>query len=120
MGQICAGMFLNLNKKFTRTSLILKNFKGNINGGQDTCQGDSGGPLYFADTINSKSKYIVAGVTSYGYQCAQRNYPGVYTRVSYYLDWINDQTSFTINSGSFRKSLTFLTSTLIFTKILLY
>ena len=43
---------------------------GDINGGKDTCQGDSGGPLYVLGTINGKSKYILSGVTSFGYQCA--------------------------------------------------
>jgi len=99
---------------------IIFPFKGNIAGGQDTCQGDSGGPLFYADTINSKNKFILAGVTSYGYQCALPKFPGVYTRVSYYLDWINNQTNFVNTAGSFGKSLSFLTSTLIFTKILLF
>ncbi len=40
---------------------------GNANGGQDTCQGDSGGPLYVLDTLGGKQKYILAGITSYGY-----------------------------------------------------
>lgn len=63
-----------------------------------------------------KNKFVVAGITSYGFQCAQKNFPGVYTRVSYYLDWINNQTSDT-NSGSY-KSLKLLIFILMFTKIL--
>ncbi len=39
---------------------------GEINGGKDTCQGDSGGPLYVKETINGKTKYVVAGLTSFG------------------------------------------------------
>ena len=43
---------------------------GEYAGGKDTCQGDSGGPLFVLDTINGKSKYVLSGITSYGYSCA--------------------------------------------------
>ncbi|KAK9884532.1 hypothetical protein WA026_007374 [Henosepilachna vigintioctopunctata] len=54
--------------------------------GKDTCQGDSGGPLQIYSAI--KCMYEVIGVTSFGKACGIGKSPGVYTRVSYYLDWI--------------------------------
>jgi len=49
-------------------------------GGKDSCSGDSGGPLL--------SGTVQYGVVSYGIGCGRPNIPGVYTRVSYYMDWI--------------------------------
>ncbi|XP_011693964.1 PREDICTED: serine protease snake-like isoform X2 [Wasmannia auropunctata] len=53
----------------------------------DTCQGDSGGPLQIKHT-ESKCLYKVIGITSFGQGCAMIDVPGVYTRVSEYLSWI--------------------------------
>lgn len=55
-------------------------------GGRDTCQGDSGGPL--AVLSSDGTGYLLAGVTSWGEGCAKPYYPGVYTRVSHFSDWI--------------------------------
>lgn len=60
---------------------------GDLNGGKDTCQGDSGGPIGFTKDSN-KCVHYIAGITSFGKFCAAKNSPGVYTRVSSYLDWI--------------------------------
>lgn len=54
--------------------------------GQDSCQGDSGGPLY--DQANN----ALVGVVSWGYGCADPNYPGVYAQVSSRFDWIKSNT----------------------------
>lgn len=56
---------------------------------KDACTGDSGGPLI---TENSDHVYELIGIVSWGYGCARLGYPGVYTRVTKYLDWIRDNT----------------------------
>lgn len=54
-----------------------------------TQKGDSGGAIYVKDEVNNSTKYIAVGITSYGVGCALPNSPGIYTRISYYLNWIN-------------------------------
>lgn len=60
---------------------------GKENGGPDSCQGDSGGPLIKRD---SQGKAILVGITSWGKGCGTTY--GVYTRVSYYYEWIMKNT----------------------------
>jgi secreted trypsin-like serine protease len=84
------------------TDWSLKVCAGEYEGGKDSCQGDSGGALYVFDSSNfnhlnsgsTTGKYVVAGVVSYGQGCAARRYPGIYTRVSAYLDWIQEARAF--------------------------
>ena len=72
--------------------------------GTDSCQGDSGkkssiffvvnllyvpgGPLF----IEHDGVFTQLGIVSYGYGCAT-DYPGVYTRLERYTDWVRNVTA---------------------------
>jgi hypothetical protein len=53
--------------------------------GEDSCQGDSGGPLFLKGDEITDDELI--GIVSWGYGCGG-NTPGVYTRISYFYNWI--------------------------------
>lgn len=55
---------------------------------KDSCDGDSGGPLQRYD--NSVGLHRVIGIVSFGAlgSCGTPGLPGVYTRVSHYVPWI--------------------------------
>ncbi|XP_053611400.1 serine proteinase stubble-like [Plodia interpunctella] len=69
---------------------------GKLAGGVDSCQGDSGGPLQMKMSLPNEitekegNMHYVIGIISFGVGCAHPNLPGVYTRVSSFIDWIED------------------------------
>lgn len=63
----------------------------------DTCQGDSGGPL----STKIGTRHFLLGITSWGINCAD-GFPGVYTRVSAYFDWVTSQEGLSASKLKFK------------------
>ncbi|KAI5609289.1 complement factor I [Silurus asotus] len=62
---------------------------GDLEGHVDSCQGDSGGPLVCKD--ESGVSYVW-GIVSWGENCGEAGFPGVYTQVAHYFEWIRENT----------------------------
>ncbi|XP_058459171.1 uncharacterized protein LOC131435375 [Malaya genurostris] len=60
---------------------------GALDGGVDACEGDSGGPL----VCTNDRGHTLYGIISWGFHCGYVNKPGVYVKVSHYLDWIEQK-----------------------------
>jgi serine protease 7 len=54
---------------------------------EDTCDSDSGGPLMYNDGY----AWYLEGIVSVGNRCGLEGWPGIYTRVSNYVNWIHSK-----------------------------
>nr|NP_001027687.1 sp4 protein precursor [Ciona intestinalis]CAD24309.1 putative coagulation serine protease [Ciona intestinalis] len=90
----CERIYANLTNRVNRTTMLCA---GYITGQKDTCQGDSGGPLVCQRCKNCD--WYLAGTTSFGRGCARPGFFGVYTKVSFFEQWISSYTSIAINPG---------------------
>ncbi|KAJ8912246.1 hypothetical protein NQ315_003349, partial [Exocentrus adspersus] len=83
------------SSKFRSAGITLKDSQICAGGkkGKDSCTvvmllpGDSGGPL-MRTTKNDSSQWYVEGLVSFGTKCGSEGWPGVYTKVYEYIDWI--------------------------------
>ncbi|XP_010615406.1 tissue-type plasminogen activator isoform X4 [Fukomys damarensis] len=76
------------NKTITHNMLCAGDTRsgGNQANLHDACQGDSGGPL----VCMRDKRMTLVGIISWGIGCGQKDVPGVYTKVTNYLTWIQD------------------------------
>ncbi|XP_022900363.1 serine proteinase stubble isoform X2 [Onthophagus taurus] len=79
----CKSMFLQAGRHEYIPDIFL--CAGHETGGKDSCQGDSGGPL---QVRGKDGRYFLAGIISWGIGCAEKNLPGVCTRISKFVPWI--------------------------------
>ena len=81
--EVCADLYQRAGATITENMLCAGM------AGKDSCQGDSGGGMLVAAEQGPDQ---VAGVVSWGIGCAREGFPGVYTRVANFLDWIQAET----------------------------
>ncbi|XP_023348594.1 chymotrypsinogen A isoform X2 [Eurytemora carolleeae] len=66
-------------------------------GPKGSCKGDSGGPLVIKGNTGA---FTQIGIVAFGFtNCTSDEYPGVYTRVSPYLDWIKENSKVPLTSS---------------------
>lgn len=82
--------FKNCTLKYGNLKVRLKDgqFCAGGEANKDSCRGDSGGPLMVPLT---KNQWYGVGIVSYGISCGMEGWPGVYTNVTFYYDWIVDR-----------------------------
>ncbi|KAG8036363.1 hypothetical protein G9C98_003685 [Cotesia typhae] len=78
--------------RYGRSSISIQNNQI-CAGGQlrkDSCRGDSGGPLMSVErAADGTGKWTAVGVVSFGPDnCGLPGWPGVYTKIDNYIDWI--------------------------------
>ncbi|KAL4240876.1 hypothetical protein ACF0H5_001661 [Mactra antiquata] len=85
MMPIISGYFCSRNDWYGSRFIAGLTFcAGYMDGSKDACTGDSGGPF----NCKYDGKWYVQGIASWGYDCGQPKWPGIYTDVSKYGTWI--------------------------------
>ena len=79
-------------------------------GGVDTCVADSGGPIFLSD---GEGGFLQLGITSAGEGCAGA-FPGVYTRISSYIEWIDENTASNLYFAQFGDGQGFSSEVVLF------
>jgi len=74
---------LKYNNEFVRKAMLCA---GRLDGTLDACVGDSGGPFMCK---HPSGKWFLEGIISWGSECGKRGWPGVYSRVATFHNWIS-------------------------------
>uniref|UniRef100_A0A803T304 Peptidase S1 domain-containing protein n=1 Tax=Anolis carolinensis TaxID=28377 RepID=A0A803T304_ANOCA len=75
---------------------------GYYEGGKDTCLGDSGGAFVIQDL--ETQRWVAQGLVSWGgpEECGSKQVYGVYTKVSNYVDWLQEKSGWTFKDAANR------------------
>jgi len=84
----CNQLYANITEKIRLNISDDMMCAGVSEGGRDACQYDSGGPLVYYD--RAELRWLLVGVVSTGYGCARPGFPGIYTKVSEFIPWIEE------------------------------
>ncbi|XP_013107394.2 tryptase [Stomoxys calcitrans] len=87
----CAIRYAKYSENFESTIIITpREFCAKSEAMNDVCEGDSGGPFMDRSPTN---RYTLEGIVAFGPKtnCGQSNLPGVYMRVSAYVNWIQQK-----------------------------
>ena len=88
--ETCSKQYGFVKEKGMNSSFVIANTMlcaGYPEGQKDSCQGDSGGPLMLHNP--DRDTYTQVGIVSWGNGCAQPGQPGVYTKLSKYVNWVH-------------------------------
>lgn len=77
----CVKKYKNLN-----LTIIDQQICAGGTSGRDSCTGDSGGPLMF----EKENRWFAGGIVSFGKDCGNAEWPGVYTNIASYENWISE------------------------------
>lgn len=83
--QICQKWFKTQGKKTEIKATQM--CAGHEQGGIDACWADSGGPLMISTSNHGQT--MIIGIVSTGIGCGRPYLPGIYTRISEFIPWIN-------------------------------
>ncbi|POI35152.1 hypothetical protein CIB84_001097 [Bambusicola thoracicus] len=101
MLEACQTYYINLPSRVTQR-MICAGFP--LEEGKDSCTGDSGGPLV-CPSEDGSGFYTLHGITSWGLGCGRKSYPGVYTNVGVFVDWIKQSINSSGMYGNKQKQL---------------
>lgn len=84
---LCAGSFVDGRDTCSVPTVFSSIKNGHLKIYTLNLQGDSGGPIQIR-SFDYTDMYTQIGITSFGRFCGDKNSPGVYTKVSKYISWI--------------------------------